>query len=108
MKNIILIIICLLPLLSISQGKGSKKITITDSFNYNEEYYVMKKNPTVKHGDYSKKTKKNGIAFEKGVYKEGQRSGKWTIKLQSNSRVYSTGSYATGKKVGKWSYYYDG
>tara|TARA_B100000809_G_scaffold71040_1_gene68624 strand:+ start:3839 stop:4513 length:675 start_codon:yes stop_codon:yes gene_type:complete len=108
MKNITLIFIALLPIISFGQGKGSKKITITDSLNYNEEYYVMKKNPSVKHGDYFKKTKKNGISFEKGTYTDGKRDGKWTIKLQSNSRIYSTGSYVAGKKVGQWTYYFDG
>ncbi len=107
MKKIILIAIALLPMLSMGQGKGSKKISITDSLNYNEEFYVMKKTPDVKHGQYFKQTKK-GIAFEKGFYKNGKRDGKWTIKMQGNSRVYSTGSYAAGKKIGQWSYYYDG
>ena len=63
MKNLIIVIFTLLPILSIGQEKGSKKITNTDSTGYNEEFYVMKKNPDVKHGDYLKKTKKNGIAF---------------------------------------------
>lgn len=108
MKTTLLILATLLSSLSFGQEKGSKKITITDSLDYNEEYYVMKKNLTVKHGDYFKKTKKNGIAFEKGHYKDGKRDGKWTIKLQGNSRVYSTGSYVLDKKVGQWTYYYDG
>ena len=68
----------------------------------------MKKNPTVKHGEYNKQTKKNGIAFEKGFYKDGKRDGKWTIKLQGLSTVYSKGNYVAGKKVGQWTYYYDG
>jgi TonB family protein len=107
MKKIVIILFTLLPILSIGQGKGSKKITNTDSIHYNEEYYVMKKNPGVKHGDYLKKTKKNGITFEKGAYKNGKRDGLWTIKLESNSRVYSTGNYIVGKKTGQWTYYFD-
>ncbi len=107
MKNIIILIAFLLPILVFSQGKGFKKIINTDSLNYNEEYYVLKKSPEVKHGDYFKKTKKNGIAFEKGAYKSGKRDGKWTIKLESNSRIYSTGNYTEGKKTGQWTYYYD-
>jgi TonB family protein len=107
MKNLIIVILSLLPILTIGQGKGSKKIINTDSLNYNEEYYVMKKNPEVKHGDYFKKTKKNNIAFEKGAYKNGKREGKWLIKLESNSRIYSTGTYTAGKKTGHWTYYYD-
>jgi outer membrane biosynthesis protein TonB len=90
------------------QEKGSKKIFNTDSLGYNEEYYVMKKTPDVKHGKYQKQTKKNGIAFEKGFYKNGKRDGKWTIKIKGNSRVYSTGSYSAGKKIGQWTYYFDG
>jgi len=107
MKKLLIITLSLLPLLSIGQEKGSKKIFNTDSLDYNEEYYVMKKNPEVKHGEYSKLTKKNGIAFEKGFYKDGKRDGKWTIKLQGYSGVYSTGSYADGKKIGQWTYYYN-
>ncbi|PCI94922.1 MAG: hypothetical protein COB15_12775 [Flavobacteriales bacterium] len=107
MRNIIIIIVFLVPTLVFSQGKGSKKIINTDSLNYNEEYYVMKKNPGVKHGDYFKKTKRNNIAFEKGAYKNGKRDGKWIIKLKSNSRIYSTGNYIAGKKTGQWTYYYD-
>jgi hypothetical protein len=81
MKKLITIVIILLPILSMGQGKGSKKIMNTDSVGYNEEFYVLKKNPTIKHGEYQKQTKKNGIAFEKGFYKDGKRDGKWTIKL---------------------------
>lgn len=108
MKKILLITITLLPILTMGQEKGSKKIMNTDSLGYNEEYYVMKKTPDVKHGEYQKQTKKNGIAFEKGFYKDGKRDGKWTIKVQGNSLVYSTGSYAAGKKIGQWTYYFDG
>lgn len=108
MKKLIIIIAISLPILSIAQGKGSKKILITDSLDYNEEYYIMKKTPDVKHGEYQKQKKKTGIAFEKGFYKNGKRDGKWTIKLQGDSRVYSTGNYASGRKVGQWSYYYGG
>jgi len=107
MKKLLFITLALLPLLSIAQGKGSKKILNTDSLDYNEEFYVMKKNPSVKHGEYYKQTKKNGIPFEKGFYKDGKRDGKWKIKIQGNSRVYSTGKYVAGKKVGQWTYYYD-
>lgn len=107
MKKLLIIALAILPLLSISQGKGSKKIFSTDSLGYDEEFYVMKKNAGVKHGEYKKQTKKNGIAFEKGFYKDGKRDGEWTIKVQSNSRVYSTGKYVAGKKVGQWTYYFD-
>jgi len=108
MKKLIIIALTLFPILSIAQGKGSKKIMNTDSIGYNEEYYVMKKNPGVKHGQYQKQKKKSGIAFEKGLYKNGKRDGKWTIKLEGNSRVYSTGNYVAEKKVGQWTYYYKG
>lgn len=107
MKKTLIIATALLPILSMAQGKGSKKIMNTDSLGYNEEFYVMKKNPTIKHGEYKKQTKKSGIAFEKGFYKNGKRDGKWTIKIQGNSQVYSTGNYSNGKKVGQWNYYYD-
>ena len=107
MKKLLIITLSLLPILSMGQGKGAKKILITDSIGYNEEYYVMKKNPGVRQGEYQKQTKKNGIAFEKGFYKDGKRTGKWVIKLQGNSPIYSKGSYAAGKKIGQWAYYYD-
>ncbi len=107
MKKPIIITIALLPVLCMGQGKGSKKIINSDSLGYNEEFYIIKKKPSVKHGEYKKLTKKNGIAFEKGFYKNGKRDGKWTIKLQGNSQVYSTGSYLSGKKIGQWNYYFD-
>ena len=107
MKKLLTIAIALLPILSVAQDKGTKKVTVTDSLDYNEEYYVWKKTPEVKHGPYQKQTKK-GIAFEKGDFKDGKRDGKWAIKLQANSQIYSTGNYAAGKKVGQWTYYYDG
>ena len=107
MKKTLILIAVLVPILSFSQGKGSKKIINKDSLDYDEEYYVMKKEPSIKHGEYFRQSKKNGIAFEKGFYKNGKKDGKWTIKLQNNSRVYSTGSYSNGKKVGQWTYYYD-
>ena len=106
MKKLIIITITLLPFLCLAQGKGSKKIMNTDSLGYNEEFYVMKKTPVIKHGEYQKQTKK-GTAFEKGFYKNGKRDGKWSIKLQGLSPIYSTGSYVAGKKVGQWIYYYD-
>ena len=107
MKSLIIIALSLLPFSLLSQEKGTKKLTITDSLGYNEEYYVIKKTPNIKHGQYKKMTKK-GIAFEKGAYKNNKRDGKWIIKMKGNSRVYSTGSYVAGKKVGQWTYYYDG
>ena len=106
MKNLLIITFELLPVLIMAQAKGTKKIVNTDHPDYNEEYYVLKKTDT-KHGEYSKQTKKNGVAFEKGFYKNGKRDGEWTIKIQGVSPVYSTGSYADGKKVGLWTYHYD-
>ena len=107
MKKLLIITLSLLPVLIMGQEKGSKKIFNTDSLDYNEEYYVMKKNPGVKHGAYNKQTKRNGIPFEKGFYRDGKRNGNWKIKLQGNSPIYSSGSYAAGKKIGQWTYYYD-
>jgi hypothetical protein len=106
MKKLLIIGLAIMPLLVWSQEKGTKKFINKDSLNYDEEYYVMKKDPSVKHGEYKKMTKK-GIAFEKGYFKNGKRDGKWTIKMQGDSRFYAKGSYAAGKKVGQWTYYYD-
>lgn len=62
-----------------SIGQELKKITTrTEEPPVEEEFYVLKNNPEVRHGKYNKTYRKSGSFNVEGQYSNGKRAGVWT------------------------------
>lgn len=107
MKSIFLILfsafICVFPVLS--QDLKKKKVTSGD---YIEEYFVLKENKKIKHGQYLKFKKDmldRKILVEIGNFDKNIKSGTW-YSFFSHGSIKSYGAYVMDKKEGPWIEYY--
>ena len=67
------------------------------------EYYVLKKDRSVKHGAY-KSTWVNGNPRQEGFYYFGEKDSLWIYYNRLKALVASRGYYEKGEKVGIWEY----
>lgn len=70
------------------------------------EFTVLKKNKTIKHGTY-KSTYVNGNPRLEGYYKNGNKDSLWIYFDPSKPIIASRGYYKDGKKTGTWQYFDD-
>jgi antitoxin component YwqK of YwqJK toxin-antitoxin module len=96
------------------------KLVAKKDGNLREEYHILKDNPDVKHGPYTKALRKLdpasqktiSLLLEEGHYSQGKRSGLWKFYHAVPSRhgprnaLVAQGQYANGKKNGIWKYYH--
>ena len=68
------------------------------------EYYVLKKDKSIKHGHY-KSTWVTGNPREEGYYSFGKKDSLWTYFNPFKPIVSCRGSYKDGKKIGVWEYF---
>ncbi len=71
-------------------------------------YYVIKDQPSIKHGNYIIKAWSGNEVLLEGEYNQGRRVGKWTEKYYGkfyNGALKNTGNYENDLKVGKWFYF---
>lgn len=86
---------------SIVFGQETKKVTNKLSGYEEEVYYVLKNDPDIKHGNYTRYKFKDLV--EKGSYTQNKRNGKW--ETYSNKTPESSGYYKDDLKDSTWSYY---
>ena len=91
----------------ICNGQETTKITrnIKGAAYLVEDYYVLKSDKTLRHGEYNKLRITNGSLIENGFYKMGLRDSLWRRFNCVGSTLNSTGSYRDGEKIGIWKYY---
>ncbi|MCG8307505.1 MAG: hypothetical protein MI975_08945 [Cytophagales bacterium] len=71
-------------------------------------FYVIKDNPSIKHGKYVIKAWSGNELLLEGEYNQGKRVGKWTEKYYGRSydgTLKNTGYYDNDQKVGLWTYF---
>lgn len=76
--------------------------------NLIEEYYVLKDNKNIKHGQYVKIHKyilDQRIPIEFGIFENDKRVGEWYF-FYSQGSLESFGKYHAGEKQGVWKEYY--
>jgi TonB family protein len=103
MKLLISSLFFLISLSSFSQ-KVKEKTEIDYDNGYRDEYSVLKKDKTLKHGPF-KSTYVNGSPREEGFYKYGQKDSLWTHFHFFNGILKSRGVYNNGERVGLWEYF---
>jgi len=86
---------------SFSQEVSTKKITkrVKGLKNTIQEYSVIKSGKNVKHGAYKEFYKKELVVD--GSYKNGKKDGFWTYRSPDDSYVQK-GVFKEGERVGKW------
>ncbi|MCB9223878.1 MAG: energy transducer TonB [Crocinitomicaceae bacterium] len=90
---------------TIALSQKVKKIIVDDYDLFcKHEYYVLKKDKTVKHGPY-KSTWVTGNPREEGYFKMGLKDSLWTYFDPLRPIIASRGYYENDKKVGIWEYY---
>jgi protein TonB len=105
MKSVLILILLLLFTTSYSQKV--KKVVVDDYQLFcRHEYYVLKKEKSVKHGAF-KSTWVNGNPREEGFYKMGLKDSSWTYFNPFKPFIAKRGRYEEGKKVGIWEYFDD-
>jgi hypothetical protein len=63
-------------------GQTLKKVSRNPYPDFNEQYFVLKDNPSIKEGPY--KLSINGVVYQLGSYKNNQKSGVWQIYKSKN------------------------
>jgi len=71
---------------------------------YKEIFYVLKSDPTVKHGSYEKHGYKGKIVTT-GFYKYGEKDSLWTEYGDWQNKIKASGNYTIGHKTGVWDFY---
>ena len=88
-------------------AQKTKKVIVDDYDLFaKHEYYVLKKDKTIKHGPY-KSTWVNGNPRQAGFYHMGRKDSLWIYYNRLKAIVGSRGYYENGKKVGVWEYFND-
>ncbi|UKN00169.1 TonB family protein [Paracrocinitomix mangrovi] len=86
-------------------AQKTKKVVIEDYDLFaRHEYYVLKKDKSIKHGVF-KSTWVNGNPRLEGYYKNGKKDSLWTYFHQYKPIVCSRGYYEEDKKIGVWEYF---
>ncbi len=98
------IVLCLLPILSISQVNQQKKFFDGDSTKVKEIYYYSLED-SVLEGSYEA-FYINGSLQTFGWYQNNLPDSTWKYYYE-NGRPKATGSYRKGAPSGKWKYYYE-
>jgi len=106
MRFLLLSILLAFPILLISQKTKLLKIKFKKSKLLKEEYYVLKKNKAVKHGEYTSYFA-NQNPNKKGKYYKNQKDGDW-ITYRANGQIKEFQSYIKGKKTGVWLKFIEG
>ncbi len=68
---------------------------------YLEEYYVLKEDKSIKHGQYVKYEKSSLIPVELGHFANNLKEGTWYI-CDSKGILRNIGRYSGGQRSGKW------
>jgi hypothetical protein len=103
MKQILTTLVTLTTLTVLAQD--TKKITEKHKNPwYTEEYYVLKSDKKVRHGNYKKLGYKDCLVIN-GYYKNNKKDSTWTEYLWRTDIIESQGNYKDGDRVGVWEFY---
>lgn len=69
------------------------------------EYYVLKSDETILHGEYKEIGFYPKTIFVSGNYSYGEKNGLWTEKSRLFNIIKNQGHYNLGKRVGIWRFY---
>jgi TonB family protein len=115
MRKLLVLVIFLTQLVTFGQETKEVKVKFPKSNQIKELYYVLKSNPEIKEGEYTKfyKTSKRSrdLVFikSKGTYKNGLKDGKWTSYNHQTNNTQGTISsvefYLNGQETGIWELY---
>lgn len=106
MKNTCLTLLLFLCIHAFGQEQTTKiklKAKDEDGFTFIVEYYALKADTSVKHGEYKRYNIIKSLE-ETGYYDHGVKSGVWKT-YSGGKMVNSVGNYINGKKNGLWNYY---
>ena len=105
MRIYIIILLCLLSNTSFCQ---KLKDIVEEDYNLfcRNEYTVLKKDKSVKHGGY-KSIYVSGNPRQEGYYKFGKKDSLWVYFNPFKPLISSRGYYENDKKVGIWQYFDD-
>jgi protein TonB len=101
MRPVFLVLLCALAL----NGKAQelkKAINLEYKKHLKEEYYVLKANEKVKHGEYKRINTLYKTVVEKGFYKNNLKDSTWTIFFPGTKHILAEGSYLNDQKTGIW------
>ncbi|AIZ64860.1 hypothetical protein PK28_16415 [Hymenobacter sp. DG25B] len=103
-----LLALTLLPLLS--QAQETKKVIKYHQFpenpQYREEYFVLKDDNTIRHGEYQEIYLRTEMPSLAGYYNQGRKDSIWHQYYNGpDQKVEAKGRYHNDKPVGVWEFY---
>ncbi|MBD3636257.1 MAG: TonB family protein [Crocinitomicaceae bacterium] len=105
MKHLLLIVLALI--LNNSLAQRTKRVVVDDYDLFaRHEYYVLRKDKSVKHGRYTS-VWVNGSPRQEGYYNYGKKDSLWVYYHLMKPIVNSRGLYKDGNKIGVWEYFDD-
>lgn len=106
MKNTCLTLLLFVCIHAFGQEQTTKiklKTKDKDGFTAILEYYALKADTSIRHGEYKRYNIIKNLE-ETGYYDHGVKSGVWKT-YSGGKMVNSVGNYVNGKKDGLWNYY---
>lgn len=106
MTKYLLTLLLFFPIIAFAQK--TKKVKIKNQKKkYYEVFYVLKSDPSVRHGKYEKLGTTLNSPMVTGEYKLGKKNGLWTEFFGSGpfTKICTKGFYTDGQKSGTWEYF---
>src|SRR5215218_4275070 len=100
MKRNFFLTACMVSIIFCNAQETERKVVRSKNGD-KEEFYVLKSDNTIKHGEYEKSSEFSHVI---GTYKNGLRDGLWT-EYSKGSKFRSRGSYINNERVGVWKFY---
>ena len=100
MKTFVLFLLSLAPLYLLGQAVKLKKVKFKKSNLVKEQYYVLKKKKSIRHGEYLLLDANQMVKIQ-GQYKNNLKDGRW-IYYKPNGHYAKVEYYTNGEKTGIW------
>ena len=110
LKSILFFLAFISPCLCSAQKLFHKKVKLYKSELLKEDYYVLKKNKYIKHGEY-RSYYKNQVVKKSGNYENNKKIGDWKLFDPDCQLIkittFEKGRKTSEKKVGIWYEYFE-
>lgn len=104
MKQVIIALLTLTTFSTLAQDTKKVKEKHENPW-YTEEYYVLKSDKNVRHGNYKKLGYKDCLVID-GYYKNNKKDSTWTEYFWRTDIIERQGNYKDNKKTGLWTEYH--
>ncbi|MFC5271961.1 TonB family protein [Adhaeribacter terreus] len=95
-------VLCCALVLNAKAQELKKVVDYNSQQRIREEFYVLKANEKIKHGEYKQITTAYKTVVEKGFYKNNLKDSTWTYYFPGTEHILAQGNYLNDQKSGIW------